>query len=1436
VVDNATLNGALGSLTVTEPAGSGGDVIFTFNGLSAVNSDNDTAHRTVDIYLSARVLDEAGNNGRSSPQLKNNLSSLTWDENTGSPVQSSAPVYVVEPRLVITKSFTPNPVDGGATIRVTLQVRNNGTADAFNVVVTDPLVTAGLDLASITENVTPAGFIFQYVNPVLTYGSDGSANGGRINVGQTRQFRFNAVTRNNIIAGTPYPNTASESYTSLPAGNPPGRSYTASVTANLTARGASAAKSLYSTSEANDISGDPDVVVGEVLTYQLEFDFPRHPTENVTLVDVLPANTAFIAGSALISRNTDNLTATGFVFTAPVGAFETIVPSATSPLSFSIGTVNNTNTDPASRATITMRVNAVAKNVSGVQRGTQLANLGQVQFNAAGGSRITVATNTVNSFVNIPSPFISKTADPAVVEGGQAVTFAVRVQNQSIARSAPMFNINVLDALDSNYHNLHGIVINTAHASDTFTVNNSTSTQLNIDIRRLNPGEYIDITYVADVIPGVAYGSTISNTVLLTATSLPGDHGTGGATPGAPGTETGKRTGSGSGANDLRSQDTRQVRVSTPTMGKDIVNPQARYSIGEIVTHVITASVPAGSTAGVRLSDNLSAGFSFVPGSLVVTLPAGVNSGNAPVEDAPFFTRSRISLNDPELISFDFGNVTALSSSNILISYQARVDDIPANQNGTVLRNDAAMFYIHAGGLEVTAGQGSTSVMVGLPQLTLAKTIVSNTTRLQAGDRVDYQVVITSTGQTTAYNAMFTDNVSTKLTGIFNVLVTSSVSPTPSALVAGNNISMGPFTLPVGESVTLRFSARLAGTVVPGESINNTGRLSYDSSPGPGQRTMPTLLSSAAFNVDSTINVSKGLSSVLPSDRFAIGSTVIYEIKVDIIQGTTPGVSIQDTLPSGLAYQGADVISGNAGITYSNPAYNAPAVAGQTVTFNLGNVTNLGDGNPANNYFKARIFATVMNVAGNHNGVVLNNSARIFYTGGPPAGVLTNDVAVTVVEPRLVTFKDSDLDEVTLGNRCTFTVTVRHSENSTADAYDLKLADTLPAGLTYVDGSCSLPESQIDVSGLPGSIIFNIPVLTLAQGSASFTYKCRVEPNAAAGVDMVNRNVLTYASLSGANVNKRTGADGPGGLNDYYTTAQRTIKPIVRTTIHALKTVIDDDGAPAYGGDTLTYNITLANTGIPASGVVFTDQVPANTAYVPGSLATDRGTVVDIGTPLVVNVGAMNTGDVVRIRFKVVIDPELQGTIVISNQGMLMSEQTSLKLSGPSGDGADSAPTVLPAQPRPKAITTQRSSSSVSTAASGVAPVTQAPPVALPNFAVTKVCVEAQEDFDQVVVCLKNTTAGKQFYTARLVVSGVKKYPKTIALLPGASSCTAWMVPKAEAGSYRVNINELEMVAPACAVPAPSGSDRDALIVIFGSLFILVGVIVIVVIIRLKFK
>ena len=91
---------------------------------------------------------------------------------------------------------------------------------------------------------------------------------------------------------------------------------------------------------------------------------------------------------------------------------------------------------------------------------------------------------------------------------------------------------------------------------------------------------------------------------------------------------------------------------------------------------------------------------------------------------------------------------------------------------------------------------------------------------------------------------------------------------------------------------------------------------------------------------------------------------------------------------------------------------------------------------------------------GNQNGTVLPNNASVRYTD-PESGVITiNDPTpptVTVVEPVLAVAKAIVLNNPSppvVGTVTTYRITVNHAAGSASTAYDTRITDFVPAGLT----------------------------------------------------------------------------------------------------------------------------------------------------------------------------------------------------------------------------------------------------------------------------------------------------------------------------------------------------------------------------------------------------
>src|SRR5207245_2298497 len=106
----------------------------------------------------------------------------------------------------------------------------------------------------------------------------------------------------------------------------------------------------------------------------------------------------------------------------------------------------------------------------------------------------------------------------------------------------------------------------------------------------------------------------------------------------------------------------------------------------------------------------------------------------------------------------------------------------------------------------------------------------------------------------------------------------------------------------------------------------------------------------------------------------------------------------------------------------------------------------------------------------------------------------------------------------------------------------------------------------------------------------------------------------------------------------------------------ASKTVADDNGGSPRPSETLTYTLTVTDTGTTAAtGVVISDPIPAGTTYLPGTLTSSDPTDVIIeGNPLQVQAGTLAaSGGSVTVTFKVQIGAGATNGQVISNQATI---------------------------------------------------------------------------------------------------------------------------------------------------------------------------------------
>jgi uncharacterized repeat protein (TIGR01451 family) len=298
---------------------------------------------------------------------------------------------------------------------------------------------------------------------------------------------------------------------------------------------------------------------------------------------------------------------------------------------------------------------------------------------------------------------------------------------------------------------------------------------------------------------------------------------------------------------------------------------------------------------------------------------------------------------------------------------------------------------------------------------------------------------------------------------------------------------------------------------------------------------------------------------------FAIGDTASFQIEVEFPHGPARDVWINDSLTAGLAYIPESLSIEGAALLREIVSDAGNGSKEIQICWFLGEVDSP--------HVDIGYQGLVCNVAGNQEGISLpGGRATMSWLNGSLREVDGDEAgAVTIAEPDLILEKKASQPFGDAGDVISYSLAVYHSSSSSASAFDLDLADILPAGLSYIPGSAEVlsgPGVGFDESQLEWSF----PALDLSYGGINrvlLRYNAtlgEVDP----GIALVNNASLSWTSLPGADSNER---DGSGGLNDYRraaTSAVRSMKLLVSKTANP---------DPVMVGDLITYTLCYENVG-----------------------------------------------------------------------------------------------------------------------------------------------------------------------------------------------------------------------------------------------------------------
>ncbi len=1177
---------------------------------------------------------------------------------------ATAAIEIVEPQLTLNKSASPQQVDGGDTARYTIALRNNtatfGTS-AFDLSVTDLLDGFAPNAALVVGSVVASGTLA--VPSIVT--GNGAGNGtvrvdlARLDQGETLTVRFDVRFIDQLPVGTRFDNTATDSASSLPGQAPGERVTSREADASVLGIAVENLKRIIATSNPDTGSSrfdpnNPDVTIGEVITYEFVGTVPEGSSFPLRLFDTLPDSATgqlnFLPGTVRIVSVGASLSGPGLA--NPAIAF-TDLNSNGNPerLTIDFGNVFNAPDGTVNAADrIVVQVQAVVPDVAANQQGRVLTNTAFGQAGSSVGPNSTASVDVV-----LPVLSLNKTSAPVGSgpnDAGRAFDYSIVIRHAA-GSQAPAYELALADLVPGNMAIVPGTV--TASAGSVSSSGNGIT--LSLAGYQLNDAALV-VRYRAVFLDSVVPGGAQTNTATLNYDTTPGP---GGRPFTVSDTETRTPV--------LAPAITKVLAASSiPETGAGQFDPsRPDATVGEVLTYRVTARLGEG-TQRLEINDTLGAGLEFLSAS-VESIGGNIGGSSLGLGAGP-------TSQSGQTLRFDFGTVVNAGDSvidardTVTVLVNARVADLGSNAQGAVVPNSATVRTFAPGG--GTPGLGTATathnIDIVLPVLAVDKSTPA--TIVDGADVATYTIVVrhAAGSQSAAFGVTLSDLLAPGL-----VLVPGSATATAGLLSeAGGRLGL---TVPAAylltdAPITVTYRATVAQDVVNGQAINNTASLAWSSAPTggrPGAASDPAGITVGLLNSVDKALFSTSLAQTTGTD-VTIGEEVTWRVTATLAEGAQRLV-LTDLLPTGVSYVSSAVVS-LGGITGAALAVGAAgSVSGQSVAFDFGDVINPGD-NQVTAADRLVISVTGRVTDGAQGSALVNTGTLDAATPANPYGVppgvpqppISDADTVRVRLPDLVVDKATPFTTGDAGAEATYTVTVRHDAGSAADAWNVRLSDLLPTGLRFIAGSAASTAGSVAEAGNG----FTVAISQLALGAtATITYRAALADSVVSGAVITNTANLAYDT---APVNGRPIAEAD--------TAQvrAAIANSLDKSIFATSNP-DSSGREVLVGEEVTYRIS-ATLGEGSQRITLTDALPTGLDYLSSSVVS-LGNVS--GSALGVGASGSFAGGVVSFALGDIVNPGDN----VTNAGdiVVLEVRARVNDSTPQGEQARNTATFTAATP-----------------------------------------------------------------------------------------------------------------------------------------------------------
>ncbi|WP_217451429.1 isopeptide-forming domain-containing fimbrial protein [Metabacillus niabensis] len=561
---------------------------------------------------------------------------------------------------------------------------------------------------------------------------------------------------------------------------------------------------------------------------------------------------------------------------------------------------------------------------------------------------------------------------------------------------------------------------------------------------------------------------------------------------------------------------------------------------------------------------------------------------------------------------------TQMSTGNTAWKTYTGTYTVPAGQTTTRFGFEA----LSTASGSIGAGNFLDGIFLGTEPCVVAEKTVSPEGEVNAGDELTYEVNVKNNGGDIAADALFEDAIpegteyvpgSLKITNGTGTIDLTDADDSDAGHFDGQKVivKLGDLPnatdLPNGMTVQFKVKTLVSDTIT---QVKNKAQINYknlltneDEVVDSNETTTPLTYQKPVLDSKKSATIKQKADGNTDTEHPEVGDTLTYTIQTQntISNSLVKNMTIKDQLPEGLEYvPGTLKVDGKPATDDENDD-NGHYVDG-TFTGQFGDIL---DTDVHKIEFEVKVLSgqagkdieNIATVSGDNLDVPSRpeNEVKVY----PRLPVLESDKTATNLEAGKEVFE--------VGDTVVYTIKTR---NTVSDGVveDLKISDTIPAGLTYVAGSLKIDgQSATDADDTDNGYVVNNAVQG-TFGDVTDTEWHTVEFQAKINSGQSEQAIKNIATVEGGNI---TTPDKPEETVN-VTPKKPNLVSEKSYTIQE-KAAENTDAEHPEVGDTLLYTIKTQNTieDSLVENMVISDKLPAGLEYVSGSLKVDGVAVSD---------------------------------------------------------------------------------------------------------------------------------------------------------------------------------------------------------------------------------